>query len=128
MDDVQYNPLESTIRRILSERVGRENAISRKALVEEINRDAIFQKSEREIRTEIKHLVESHGEWIGSCARGYFVIRTNQELVDACRYYHGYALSLLRVEAKLKKISMPALMGQMALELTSNQSSVNGNQ
>jgi hypothetical protein len=71
---------------------------------------------EREIRRVIKHLVEQHATWIGSGAKGYFLIQTDQELLAACKYYHGYAMSLLHVEAKLRKMSLPALLGQLSIE------------
>ncbi len=44
------------------------------------------------------------------------MIQTDQELMDACKYYHGYALSLLHVEAKLRKVSLAKLLGQLSIE------------
>jgi len=115
---MDLNSLESTILRLLEAHQGRDFAISRERLVEKINGDCPpFPASERLIRRTIKHLVESHGEWIGSCPKGYFMIQTDQELMAACKYYHGYALSLLHVEAKLKKTSLPTLLGQLSLEI-----------
>jgi hypothetical protein len=64
----------------------------------------------------VKHLVEQHATWIGSGAKGYFMIQTDQELLAACKYYHGYALSLLHVEAKLRKMSLAKLLGQLSIE------------
>ena len=63
------------------------------------------------------HLIESHGAWIGSCPKGYFMIETDEELLDVCKYYHGYGLSALHIEAKLRGMSLPALLGQLTLEL-----------
>ena len=116
---MELNNLEATILRFLEAHQGRDFAISRERLVEKINEGYLFSRlaySERKIRATIKHLVESHGEWIGSCARGYFMIQTDEELVTACKYYHGYAMSLLHVEAKLRKTSLAALLGQLSLE------------
>ncbi len=114
-----FNNLEATILRFLEAHQGRDFAISRARLVEKINEGCAppDEVNERTIRQTIKHLVERHGEWIGSCCKGYFMIQTDQELLAACKYYHGYALSLLHVEAKLRKISMPALLGQLSLEI-----------
>jgi hypothetical protein len=131
MDDT-LNNLEAQILRFLEAHQGREFSISRKDLVEKINGEYLFtplrvrdrsgsetfEISERKIRATIKHLVESHGEWIGSCAKGYFLIQTDEELITACKYYHGYAMSLLHVEAKLRKTSLPALLGQLSLEFS----------
>ena len=118
---MELNPLEAIILRFLEAHQGKDFAISRERLVEKINGDAplIFRASERKIRATIKHLIESHGAWIGSCPKGYFMIETDRELLDACKYYHGYALSLLHVEAKLRKMSLAALLGQLSIEFSS---------
>ncbi len=116
---MELNNLESTILRFLEAHQGKDFVISRKRLVEKIKGEYLFtpfEVSERKIRATIKHLVESHGEWIGSCPKGYFMIQTDEELLAACKYYHGYALSLLHVEAKLRKTSLAALLGQLSLE------------
>jgi len=124
MDDT-LNNLEATILRFLEAHQGREFSISRERLVEKINGEYLFTPlgvSERKIRATIKHLVESHGQWIGSCSRGYFMIQTDEELVTACKYYHGYALSLLHVEAKLRKTSLATLLGQLSMEFSPSPS------
>lgn len=115
---MELNNLEAQILRFLEAHQGRDFSISRERLVEKINEGCVppDQINEREIRRVIKHLVESHGEWIGSCSRGYFMIQTDEELLTACKYYHGYAMSLLHVEAKLRKTSLPALLGQLSME------------
>ena len=112
------NHLESLVLMFLEAHPGKDFAISRKTLVEKVNGDAplIFQVNEREVRMTIKHLVESHGQWIGSCTKGYFMIQTDEELLSTCKYYHGYALSLLHVEAKLRKTTLAALLGQLSIE------------
>jgi len=124
MDDT-LNNLEATILRFLEAHQGREFSISRERLVEKINGEYLFTPlgvSERKIRATIKHLVESHGQWIGSCSRGYFMIQTDEELLTACKYYHGYALSLLHVEAKLRKTSLATLLGQLSMEFSPSPS------
>ena len=114
---MELNNLEETIMRILEGHRGRENAVGRFVLVERINDHCpLFPVNERLVRRTIKHLVEQHGCWIGSCPKGYFMIETDQELRDACKYYHGYALSLLHVEAKLRKMALSELCGQLSFE------------
>jgi hypothetical protein len=113
----QLNNLEATILRILEGHQGRDNSVSRADLVERVNDHCpLFPVHEREIRRVVKHLVEQHATWIGSGAKGYFMIQTDQELLTACKYYHGYAMSLLHVEAKLRKMSLAALLGQLSIE------------
>jgi len=124
MDDT-LNNLEATILRFLEAHQGREFSIRCKDLVEKINgeyRFTPFEISGRKIRATIKHLIESRGEWIGSGSKGYFMIQTDEELLTVCKYYHGYAMSMLHVEAKLKKTSLPALLGQLSMEFSPSPS------
>ena len=109
--------LEATIMAILEGHKGQENSVSRKDLVDRVNQHwPLFPVCERTIRLTIKHLVESHGQWIGSSPKGYFMVQTDQELMGVCKYYRGYGLSALHIEAKLRKISLPALLGQLSIE------------
>ena len=112
------NPLEATVIGILEGHKGLENSVTRKDLVDRVNQHwPLFPMSERTIRQAIKHMVERHGLWIGSSPKGYFLVQTDQELMGVCKYYRGYGLSALHIEAKLRKISLPALLGQLSLEI-----------
>lgn len=111
------NNLEATIMHILKSHRGKDNAISRGALVDAVNGETpLFPVHERGIREAIKHLVTQHGERIGSCVGGYFLIETFEELEKVCRYYHSYGLSSLFVEARLRRVSLPDLLGQLSME------------
>lgn len=116
MDEQPLNDIEASILLALEQHPGRDEAISREALVRQVCDIEGFAVCERFVRATIKHLVERHGARIGSCARGYFMIQTAEELQGACKYYHGYAMSLLHVEAKLRKESLPELLGQILME------------
>jgi hypothetical protein len=110
--------LEATILRILEAHQGKDFAISRKDLVDMINAPASpFPVNERWVRATIKHLITQHGERIGSCPTGYFMVETTEELEGVCEYFHGYGLSSLFVEARLRKMALPELLGQMKLKL-----------
>ena len=110
--------LESTILQIIEPRQGRENAISRASLVEAVNLDRpLFPVHERRIREVIKHLQSQHAVRIGSCHFGYYMVQTAEELEEVCKYYDGYALSSLHVSARLRKIALPELLGQLWLKL-----------
>jgi hypothetical protein len=114
-------PLEATIIRILEGHKGLENSVSKKDLVDRVNQHwPLFPVNERTIRLIIKHLIEFHGQWIGSSPKGYFMVQNDQELLGVCKYYRGYALSALHIEAKLRKISLPALLGQLSMEFGTN--------
>jgi hypothetical protein len=115
---MELNPLEGTILRILEIHKGRENALPRKELVEFVNNGLpLFPVNERHIRHVIKHLQSQHGEGIGSCAKGYFMAQTPEELEQVCAYYDSYALSSLHVSARLRRMALPELLGQMKLKM-----------
>jgi len=114
----QLNSLEISILRILEESQGKENAIHREDLVARLNDEMpLFLIGERKMRITIKHLQTSHGARIGSCPKGYFMVETAGELEQVCAYYHGYAMSSLHSEARLRKMSLGELVGQLSLGL-----------
>jgi hypothetical protein len=119
MENMEHlTEVEAAILNVLNDHHGKGNAIPRVDLVEHVNHSFTNRPiPERTIRQTIKHMVEKHNHWIGSGHNGYFMVETDQELIDVCRYYHNYGLSLLHVEARLKNISMAELMGQMRLEI-----------
>jgi hypothetical protein len=115
---MELTNLEATIMGILEGHKGQENSVPKKNLVDRVNQHwPLYPLNERTIRQTIKHLVEFHGHWIGSSPKGYFMVQTDQELMGVCKYYRGYGLSALHIEAKLRKISLPALLGQLSLEI-----------
>ncbi len=72
----------------------------------------------RECRRILKILVECYQKRIGGAPGsppGYFLIESREELEDVCSRYRGQALSLLRREAILRRMSMDELCGQLAL-------------
>ena len=73
----------------------------------------------RECRRIMKTLVEVYRKRIGGVPGsppGYFLIESREELDDVCSRYRGQALSLLRREAILRRMSMEELFGQLTLE------------
>lgn len=112
------NSLEAIILGILKGHKGQENSVPKRDLVDRVNQHwPLFPVNERTIRQTIKHLVEAHGQWIGSFPKGYFMVQSDQELMAVCKYYRAYGLSALHIEAKLRKISLPTLLGQLTLEI-----------
>ncbi len=43
--------------------------------------------------------------------------QTAEELEKVCAYYDGYALSSLHVSARLRRMALPELLGQMKLKM-----------
>jgi hypothetical protein len=110
------NNLENFILQVLEAHQGKDNAIPRSILVDQVNSDCpLFPINERKIRETIKHLVTQHGFAIGSCRNGYFMAITAEEIEGVCKYYDGYGLSSLYVSAKLRKIEMREYLGQLSM-------------
>ena len=101
---------------ILESHQGRDEAMSRKALVEQVCDLEGFEVGERKIRIAIKHLIAAHGAAIGSCHNGYFMAQTSDEIEGVCKYFDGYGLSSLFISAKLRKIEMKDFLGQLQLK------------
>jgi hypothetical protein len=103
--------LESDIRAFLMEHKGRENAVARQELC-----DRFSNVDERTLRLTIKHLVTRHGHPIGSCNKGYFWATTPGEIDEVVEYYRSYGLSCLHVAARLKRIPLRLMLGQLTLK------------
>lgn len=109
----EMSPEEQRVWNYLKFRQGRERAITGRELEMYTGIDW------RTCRDIIKTLVEAYGKRIGSVPGsppGYFVIATAGELEDVCSRYRGQALSLLRREAILRRMSVRELLGQMELQ------------
>jgi hypothetical protein len=70
----------------------------------------------RALRAIVTELRED-GVAICSDDRGYWLAAAGAELEDYCRRLRASALRKLRQEARLRRLALPQLMGQMALEL-----------
>jgi hypothetical protein len=105
--------LEYVLKEILWAHRGKEQAIHGERLVA-----ALKGVGERTMRATIKHLVTKHGYPIGSCPDGYFWAITPEEIEDVVEYYRSYGLSCLHVAAKLQKIPLKIMLGQLTFEYT----------
>ncbi len=94
---------------VMQRHIGRENAISGKRLSEAL------QVNDREMRKLTDHAIE---EGIALCshpAYGYWVAKTPDELEETCRFHRSRALHELQKEARLKKLTLADLLGQLHL-------------
>lgn len=107
-------PEERRVWSVLQYRTGAVNAITKERLSESVG------MHERAVREAIKALVEVRRKPIGSTPStppGYFVIDHPDEARRVCKRYRGQALSLLRREAAIRRMSMDELLGQLTLDL-----------
>lgn len=104
---------EKTLLAILKLHVGRARAIKVSFL------SHLSGAGERGVREMLKHLTEDHGVGIASTTEapfGVYLIETADELNDYCDNLQSRGLSVLRRAAVLKKLHLPELLGQLALE------------
>jgi hypothetical protein len=105
---------EYTLLEILRAHRGREQAIHKRQLLRAFKKEIVG--GERGLRKAIKHLVIKHGYPIGSCPDGYFWAVTPKEIEDVVGYYRSYGLSCLRVAARLQKIPLKIMLGQLTFD------------
>ena len=124
MEKSQISNEEATskILMVLSRHVGEEKAIDMGELYSRVFNEPYTHKINhtRRLRTIITAL-RRKGVPIGSTAAknggGYYLVRAGSELDSYCGRLRRAALNKLSMEAKLRKISMPELLGQMQLNM-----------
>lgn len=92
---------------VLSRHVGRGNGISMRNL--EIQTDMLA----RNIRLHISDLRDDGHAVCGTPRDGYFIAETPEELEETCEFLRNRAMHSLGLEAKLRKIPMGDLLGQL---------------
>jgi len=115
METLELTDLEKDLVELIGARRGAGNAIPRAELC------AILDYiGERKIRQAIKHLVIEHGIPIASGMTGYYTPVTADEVVQACEYYHSYAMACLTVESRLKRCSLPEILEQLKIDFATD--------
>ncbi len=72
---------------------------------------------ERTLRSAISTLREAGVAVVGTPETGYFLAQNADELNECCAFLRSRAMHSLVIEARLKQLSMPELMGQIALDM-----------
>lgn len=89
--------------------IGAENGITAERLAHQLG------IAPRVLRRHISDLRERGIAVCGTPRFGYFVARNEAELEDSCVFLRRRALHSLALEARLRKITLPDLIGQMKL-------------
>jgi hypothetical protein len=94
----------------LSRHQGAGNGIGAKRLAEQLGMPP------RRLRTLISELRDGDGMAIcGTPSTGYFMAVTPEELQASCAFLEHRALHSLRLLSRMKKVSLPDLLGQLRL-------------
>lgn len=72
--------------------------------------------AERLVRTLICHAREQGTAICGTPETGYFVAQTDEELEECCQFLRRRAMHSLHIEARLRRIALPDLLGQLHLK------------
>lgn len=105
-------PLEEALADRLQQCQGRARALTAELLARELD------VSDRLLRQTIEALVEVYGLPIGSSVGsppGYYWITTAEEIEATCRNLRARAMACLVREARLRKMHLEELLGQLRL-------------
>ena len=121
-DVISNEEATSKILMILSRHVGEEKTIDMGELYSRVFNEAYTNKinNTRRLRMVITAL-RRKGVPIGSTSAknggGYYLVRSGSELDAYCNRLRKSTLNRLWMEARMRKISMPELLGQMQLNM-----------
>jgi biotin operon repressor len=76
---------------------------------------AWFGWSERDVRKFTSELREQGHAVCGHPRSGYYIAETPAELEESCRFLRSRAMHSLTLEARLRRVSLPTLLGQLNL-------------
>lgn len=107
--------------RELYKHVGKQNKIGMAELYSRVYRQPWANRinDTRALRYLITEL-RNDGVPICSDRHGYWLASAGSELDDYCRRVRTQALKKLRQEARLRKMTLPQLVGQLSLDLVEN--------
>jgi len=97
----------SQLLNVLTRHIGKGNGIGVKALAQQLD------TTERHVRTLVEALRDDGHAVCAHPTTGYFIAGTAAELSHTCEFLHNRALHSLALEAKLKRIPLPDLLGQL---------------
>jgi biotin operon repressor len=72
--------------------------------------------TEREVRKHVSELREQGTPICGHPSTGYYIASTHQELEETCAFLRNRAMHSLTMEARLRRIPLPDLLGQLKLK------------
>lgn len=103
---------------VLQTCVGEAHGVTAKQLVHAIT--GRYQISDqRRLRKVIEALRTAGHRICAHPSRGYYIAATDAELIRACSFLHGRAMTSLRQESAMKRVSLADLLGQQPLPLES---------
>jgi hypothetical protein len=100
----------------LSHHIGKDNGIHVRDLVARITgQQAECEPLERRVRTIVTELRMEGSHICGHPTSGYYMAATPEELEQTLSFLRKRAMSSLTLESRMRRISMPDLLGQINL-------------
>ena len=103
------SPKASALLAYLSAHIGADKGVTCRQIA------AFIGWNERDVRTFVSELRDDGHAVCGHPRTGYFIAETDDELERTCKFLRARAMHSLVRESKLRKISLPALLGQLNL-------------
>lgn len=100
---------------VLARHIGRAHGVTADQLAYEVLGQQPHGAELRRLRACISRLREDGTAICGHPSTGYFIANSAEELDEGCRFLRARALHSLALEARLRKISLPDLIGQLHL-------------
>lgn len=100
---------ENELLTVLSGHIGRDNGARVEVLA------TTLKVTERRVREFVSQLREQGYAVCGHPTTGYYMASKSSEIEETCQFLRARAMHSLHLEAKMRKISLPDLIGQMKL-------------
>ncbi len=94
----------------LQSHIGHNNGITAEQLALQLG---VEKRQVRHLITELR--LDAHAV-CGHPKTGYFIAANNQEIEDTCAFLRSRAMHSLALESRLRKTTLPELLGQMSLK------------
>ncbi|EAU53552.1 hypothetical protein [Mariprofundus ferrooxydans] len=101
----------------LTKHIGKSRGITARQLVSEVTWKTPSDAHCRRLRHIIEDLRDEGHHICGHPSSGYFIAANEQELNDTCRFLTDRALASLKKVARMKKVSLPDIHGQLGLKI-----------
>lgn len=95
------------VQTLAREHSGRAHGVGAAALAAKLGVD------ERTLRSLISAAREEGVAIVGTPETGYYVARNGDELEECCRFLRSRAMHSLMIEARLRRMALPELLGQL---------------
>lgn len=101
----------------LSHHIGQANGIHVRDLVQRITGQQVTSEPlERKVRQIVTELRMEGAHICGHPSSGYYMAETPEELEHTLQFLRSRAISSLTLESRMRRISMPELLGQLNLK------------